>query len=164
MKRFIFLLIAASSLLSCQKELSFENPVPPPIIEKPADSNPPKFQLKAFYSDIPIDFNETDDEVVLETDLWNYVKAYVKDDHHIFLDDSTIEVTQNEIKMPGLTDEVFLRPYSVGQDDLGEYMIYLTADYGSVKYRLHERTEYYFVVSLKWKDGARVFSRFERIE
>lgn len=154
MKYPLYLVVMALLFTGCKKELSLELQEPPVQ---------PKFQLRAFYSDIPIDFDESDEEVKLETDLWAYVYDYIKDDINVFHADSTVEVHQHEKKMPGLEDAILYKKYAFGEDDGGAFMIYLDPFYRPLTYRLYEKTEDYFVIGLKWRDGAHLFSRFERI-
>ena len=153
---------------ACEKELSQEGSIVPPVIEpKPEPElwdTVPTFQLKSFYSDIPIDFDDTDDEVRMETNLWRYVFEHVKDDYHVFRNDTTVEVMQNSVKMAGLDDPILFKKYSIGADNNGQFMYYLTADYKQMKYRLYEMTDDYFIIGIKWKDQARVYSRFERVK
>lgn len=165
MKKITYLFIAAISFAACEKELSLEGggAVITEPKQEPKDTAA-KYQLTAFYSDIPIDFDESDSEVRQETDLWAYVLDYVKDDYHILRNDTIVEVLQNSIKMPGLKDEVLYKKYLKGTDGLGDYILYLTFDYSQTKYRLYELTDDHFIIGLKWKDGARVYSRFDRVE
>lgn len=156
MKYFLFLVVALIFLSSCTKELSLESHLDP-------FPNKIKYQLKAFYSDIPIDFDETDTVVKQETDLWPYVKEYIKDDYNILLGNDSLVVYQNAVKMPGLADDILYRSYSFSSSNNIQYMNFLTSAYEPDKYRLYEKTEDYFIIGLKWKDGARVFSRFERV-
>lgn len=150
---FIFFLFI---LAGCQKELSFESERPSKTFRK--------FQLSAVYSDIPIDMMENDDEIKLETDLWPYVENYLKDDVNIFTDDTTaLEVHQNDIKMPGLNDPVLYRKYFIGTDNGGKYMKFLDNEYKPVRYDLVELTDTYFILGIKWRHGATLYSRFERI-
>jgi hypothetical protein len=170
MKYFLLLVVAAIYLSSCTKELSLEGQVPEfPTKPDTVPVNDPfahgkKYQLKAFYSDIPIDFDETDNEVKHETDLWPYVQEYIKDDYNILLGNDSLVVFQNDIKMPGLSDEILYRNYSFSNSNNIQYMNFLTPAYGAAKYRLYEMNDDYFIIGLKWKDGARVFSRFERVD
>lgn len=167
MKRLLYLFIAALAITSCEKDLSYEGGVivqPEPKPEPEPTDTAPKFQLTAFYSDIPIDFDKSDSEVKSETDLWSYVFDYLKDDYFVFSSDTTVEVIQNAIKKPGLNDEILYRSYHLGSDDLGEYIVYLSYDYEETKYRLYEMSEDHFVIGLMWTDGARVFSRFDRVK
>src|SRR5688572_11809148 len=122
MKYSLILLIVSLLMFGCKKELSVENQQPEKKLRK--------FQLKSFYSDIPIDFIETDDEIKSETDLWAYVKDYLKDDVNIFGDNNTdVQIYQNDKKMPGLDDSILYRTYFIGTDADGKYMRFLGPDY-----------------------------------
>jgi hypothetical protein len=143
MKYVLFVFIALVLFASCSKELSQEGPIPViPVVPPDTTVTPPdtpvtpppvkpqlKFQLKAFYSDVPIDFDDKDGSSEKETDLWAYVQDYIKDDIDVFLEDGTVEVHQNQKKMPGMPDEVLIRTYSYGTDDGGEYMKFLSSTY-----------------------------------
>jgi hypothetical protein len=182
MRSFYALLIpvALFVLTSCEKELSYEGGLVPPPPTVPPPVPPPaepteeekfatlladnKFQLRAFYSNIPIDYNEGDAEIKQETDLWNYVAPYLKDDVNTFSgssDDVTIE--QNERKRPGLADSLLTRQYTIGTDEEGMYIIFLDYQYNPLQYRVHEFGEDYFILSIAGSQGATLFSRFEMI-
>ncbi len=145
--------MAMLMLTGCKKELSLEGKLP---------DTERKFQLKAFYSDIPVDFDESDDDIKLETDLWAYVAEHIKDDIHYLLDQGTLQVYQNYQKMPGLNDPVLYRTYSINEESTGRFMQYLTHEYEPKRYRLYEMTDEYFIIGVKWKYGATIFSRFEK--
>src|SRR4029078_10907579 len=99
MKYSLLLAVIVLALAGCQKEISFENVNSP---NEPAKEISRKYQLQGFYSDIPIDFDEHDDVVKSETDLWSYVNEYIKDDVDEFFNDSTlVRVYQNDTKIPG---------------------------------------------------------------
>ena len=167
MKCILYLLASVLILSSCKKELSLEGAIPQQPLPEPKpepEDTLPRYKLTAFYSDIPIDFDETDSVTKYETNLWSYVLEYIKDDYHILREDGTLEIIQNENKMPGLEDPVLYRTYSTGTDDSGEFIYYLTSEYEPAKYRLYEMNEDYYIIYLKWKDGAHVFSRFDRIK
>lgn len=175
----LFVPIALFMLTSCEKELSYEGgAIPPPPTVPPVI--PPvelteeekfqqvladgKFQLRAFYSDVPVDYNEDDAEVRQETDLWRYVAPYLKDDVNTFsgsTDDVTIQ--QNEKKKPGLADTLITRQYSIGTDADGLYMNFLDYEYNPFRYRVEESGADYFILYIEWNQGARLYSRFERI-
>jgi hypothetical protein len=159
MKYSLLLLVAVVAFASCQKELSFEN------TSTPTKEISRKYQLKDFYSDIPIDFIEYDDTVKSETGLWSYVNDYIKDDVNEFFTDSTlVRIFQNEIKMPGNDEAVLDKYYFIGTDEDGQYMKFLGPNYEALKYRLQVINEDYFIIYLSWKHGSTVYSRFERIE
>lgn len=160
MKCFLILLITTMIFASCGKELSLENAQPP----EPVKETSRKYQLKAFYSDIPIDFIEHDEEIRSETDLWTYVHVYLKDDINEFYTDSTlVQIYQNEIKMPGNSNAVLQEYYSIGTDSDGPYMKFLGPDYEPLLYRLQEMNDDYFIIYVRWNQGSTVYSRFERI-
>ena len=186
MRSFYALLFPVVMLLfvSCEKELSYEGgfvppPPPPPTVTPPIEEPPVeltdeekfkqvladnKFQLRAFYSDIPVDYNERDSQVKQETDLWPYVAPYLKDDVNTFSgSDDNVTIEQNAKKRPGLTDSLITRQYSLGSDDDGMYMIFLDYEYNPLQYRVHETGDDYFILSIKWNQGATLFSRFEKI-
>jgi hypothetical protein len=159
MKYSLILVLALLTLTGCQKELSFENGLP---VEKETTR---KYQLRDFYSDVPIDFVEYDTEVKSETELWAYVRDYLKDDvNEFYLDSSLVRVYQNELKIPGNDAPVLDKLYAIGTDAEGPYMNFLGPDYEPLKYRIQEYNEDYFILYLNWKDGSTVYSRFERIK
>ena len=153
---------ALLALTACQKELSFENLKTDPV-QAPKEISR-KYQLKDFYSDIPIDFNEHDDVVKSETNLWSYVKDYIKDDiDEFFIDSTVVRVYQNNIKMFGNDESTFDKYYFIGTDSEGQYMKFLGPEYETLKYRLQVMNEDYFIIYLPWKHGSTIYSRFDRI-
>jgi hypothetical protein len=159
MKYSLMLIITTMMLSGCQKELSLENGTPA-VPEKETR----KYQLRAFYSDKPIDFDESDNVVKSETDLWEYVNDYLKDDVDEFAMDSTeVLVYQNEKKIPGNDAPVLSKSYFIGTDAEGMYMKFLGPQYEPLRYRLQEMNDEYFIIYIKWRHGSTVFSRFERI-
>jgi hypothetical protein len=143
MKYSLFLLAFCCILASCQKELSLENPGhPEPLPTDPTVPAEPvketrKYQLRAFYSDIPIDFIEGDDEIRSETDLWRYVKDYLTDDVYEFTVDSTeVMVHQHAKKIAGNNEASFSKTYYIGTDSEGSYMKFLGPEYEQLRYRL----------------------------
>ena len=161
MKYSLILAVIVLALASCQKELSLENAQKP---DEPLKEISRKYQLRDFYSDVPVDFDETDDTVKSETELWSYVKDYIKDDVDEFFDDSTlVRVSQNDIKMPGNDAAIMDKYYEVGADGDGQFMTFIGPDYEPLKYRLQEWNDDYFIIYVKWRHGATIYSRFERI-
>jgi hypothetical protein len=173
-----FIAFAILVFTGCKKELSLENqttpPPPPTIPEWHPDLNNEsdvlqvltsgKFQLRAFYSDIPIDYVENDDQIKNETNLWPYVSEYLKDDVNIFHNDSTnVDIEQHQIKMEGVDDAVLHKKYKVGKDNAGIYMKFLDNKYNPLKYRLTEIGKDYFVVGIGWKNGSTLYSRFQKL-
>ena len=156
--------VALLSLSSCGKELSLEMGDINAIKEKQFENLlvARKFQLKGFYSDIPIDYVQTDDTVKQETNLWPYVSNYLKDDLNSFAANGTdVAVEQSAIKLPGNDDPVLHRKYSVTKDDKGVHVDFLDYQYNALKYDLYKVGPDYFIFSIKWKNGATLYSRFE---
>jgi hypothetical protein len=159
MKYSLVLLTACLIFASCKKEFSLENYQPAQPVKEVRN-----YQLRAFYSDIPIDFIEYDNEVRSETDLWVYVKDYLKDDINEFHMDSTLVlIHQNDVKIPGNDEAVLTKSYIIGNDSEGMYMQFLGPEYEPLRYRLLEMNENYFIVYVKWRQGSTVYSRFERV-
>jgi hypothetical protein len=156
MKYALIILISGFLFTGCQKELSYEPDKPPKSVRK--------YQLKAFYSDIPVDFIEDDDIVKSETDLWAYVSDYLKDDIDVFTENDTeVLIHQNDIKMPGNDEPILYKKYYIGTDSEGMFMNFLGPTYEPFSYRLQEINEDYFIIFLRWNQGASLFSRFERV-
>ena len=169
MKYSLILLVVTVLFAGCSKELSLENgkpadPVIPDVPVQPPKEISRKYQLKAFYSDIPIDFVENDDVIKSETDLWSYVKEYIKDDiHELFNDSTLVLVYQNEMKIPGNDAPVLEKYYRIGTDADGKFMQYMGPEYELLNYRLLEMNDDYFIIYIKWKNDSTVYSRFERV-
>ncbi|HUQ66717.1 MAG TPA: hypothetical protein VM101_11205 [Flavitalea sp.] len=162
MKYSLFLLFTMMLFAGCQKELSFEydKQLDPGLSKETSRS----YRLSAFYSDIPIDFVENDDEIKSETDLWGYVKEYLKDDINEFFVDSTLVIVhQNVNKIEGNDEPLLRKDYRVGNDSNGRYMKFLGPEYEPLQYLLQEMNDDYFIVYLDWKHGSKIFSRFDRI-
>lgn len=156
MKYTLILLTLCIFLSGCSKELSLETgQTAKPVI---------KYQLKAYYSDVPIDFVQNDSVVKQETDLWEYVYDYVKDDYSVFSDSGTdVVVYQNSLKMSGLEDSILYKTYSIGVDAEGDYIQFLGPDYQPFSYRLQIFTDDYFIIYFEWKPGINIYSRFEKV-
>ena len=123
-----------------------------------------KFQVKEYYSDKPIDYVEDDAEVKEETDLFNYVSVWIKDDWNQF--DGTsgkVTVTQNNNKIETISAETFTRDFSVGADTKGVYFKFLNYQYNPLDYRLVEFSGDSFLVYADWHSGAKVYTRFQVI-
>lgn len=172
MKYPLALLAACLLLASCEKDLSLENAQPaPPVtpVEPPPPPGPPieqsrQYKLTAFYSDVPIDFIENDDEIKVETDLWAYVQKYLKDDVFEFTNNSDeLLVHQGDTTIPGNDSAVLHRTFSIGTDGNGQYIRFLGPEYEVLRYRLQEMTDDHFIIWLKWRQNAKVYSRFDRV-
>ena len=151
---------------SCSKELSLE--LAQPLLTREEQFKKlvtsTSFQLRACYSDIPVDYIDNDSVITMETNLWKYVTPYIKDDVNTFnTDNASVSVTQHNLKIPGNETEVLDRQYHIGTDDLGVYMDFLDNNYLPLRYRLQELGANYFVLAAEWKYDATLYSRFETV-
>ncbi len=174
---YTLLMLLAVVVVSCNKDLSYEGgyipPVEPPVEEPPvlSDSDDFKeflirfnFQLRDFYSDIAIDFNEEDNQTLSEINLWHYVPQYLRDDINSFEEDGTVIIDQHLVKKSGFDDDILIRSYSIGEDANGVFIVFLDSDYNPLSYRVAEIGEDYFILSVEWTQGATLYSRFEIID
>jgi hypothetical protein len=123
-----------------------------------------KFQVKEYYSDKPIDYVEDDTEIKSETDLWNYVSAWIKDDWNVFdIAAGKVTITQNAKKIEGNSSETIVKDISVGADKNGPYFNFLNYQYNPLRYRIVEFTGDHFLVYVDWHSGAKVYSKFQVI-
>lgn len=121
-----------------------------------------KFHAVDYYAETPIDYNEQDDEVILETDLKKYIRNYLLDDDIYFQNDGKIRFVQNDVKIAGESAPEIYVPYKVWGDKTGVMVDYVDDQYQPLTYMLHEKGSTYFILS--WRrpqDGVRLFSRYE---
>jgi hypothetical protein len=123
-----------------------------------------KFQIQEYYADKPIDYVEDDTEVKSETELFNYVSVWIKDDWNVFdLGTNKVTITQNTHKFEFISTDVFTKDIAVGADKKGVYFDFLNYQYGPLKYRVVEFTGDTFLVYVDWHSGAKVYTRFHVI-
>ena len=120
-----------------------------------------RFQLREYYSDVPIDYIDSDNVVKAETQLWKYVSPWLKDDSNLFVNNAIVRVEQGSIKMPGLDSAVILRSCIIGADLQGPYMDFLSHEYHPLKYRLKDFTDSSFTIYAVWHNKSTVYSKFE---
>ena len=95
-------ILSGLALSSCHKSLSEEGNIEAnkakaaQLQSSIANQN---YRLTAFYSDRPIDYITTDAVVKSETDLWEYVRIYLKDDVNNFGGDASVIINQNANKI-----------------------------------------------------------------
>ena len=120
-----------------------------------------KFRVTDYYSDKPIDYVETDTAVKSETELFQYVSSWIKDDENVFnVSSGKVAITQGAIKIDGNTEAVFTKDFSIGADKDGVYFNFLNYQYNPLKYRLVEFSGDHFLVYVNWHSGGKVFSKF----
>ncbi|HUR10775.1 MAG TPA: hypothetical protein VM012_05370 [Flavitalea sp.] len=163
MKTF-FILLLAVSFSACQKELSFTvDPMMNTELFKQFLTTDKKFRLVEFYSDMPIDFDVNDSLSVKETDLWNHVLYYLKDDENVFMQDGTLNILQNTETIPGDVSPLLVRSYSIQTVDNRVTFDFVDHNYQPFRYFLKEKGEDYFIIYTE-RDKAKLYTKFVVIE
>lgn len=159
------ILLLTASLLGCKKEEGVSPENTAKANEFKAVLTSKAFQIADYYADKPIDYVETDGEVRQETDLWKYVSPWLKDDLNVFdFASGKVTIAQNSSKIEGNDEEYIVMSFSVAAEKTGVYFNFLNYLYQPLKYRLEEFTEDYFIVSVEWGGGARVFTKFVALD
>jgi len=161
--QFVLIALSFSAMYSCTKNGDTKALNETKAKEFKAILDLKHFRLVDFYSDKPIDYVTTDTEVKSETDLRIYIKPYLLDDDNYFDNEGGVVITQNQQKKPGLSDPVLNRNYSVSSDENSVYLDFLDYDYNPIKYKLGEYSTGGFTIYLDWQGGAKVYSRFEKM-
>lgn len=154
-------LMAALCISACKKgdEVSSENQDKAEQFKASIVSK--KYQVREYYSDKAIDYNEEDEEVKSETDLFAYVSPWIKDDWNVFdVASGKVAITQNEQKIPSDNADVLSKDFSVSAEKDGVYFNFLNYQYQPLKYHLVEFTNDYFIVYADWHSGAKVYTKF----
>src|SRR5687768_9882588 len=118
--KYLLLIALSVSLFACNKDSDTPDPVDP---VKPEDKEKAtalteflkneKLRLSKYYSETPIDYIDTDDVVMQETDLWNYVSNWLKDDSYDFNPSGIVTIEQNVNRIATDTSAVLTREYAV---------------------------------------------------
>jgi hypothetical protein len=154
------------ALGSCQKNVSDEQQANSKKAEEfqAFISSGAKFHAVDYYAESPIDYNEQDGEVVLETDLKKYIRDYIVDDDIYFGTNGTITFVQNAVKISSNSAAEIHVPYRAYGDKAGVMVDYIDDQYQPLTYMLHEKGSTYFILS--WRrpqDGVRLFSKYEQV-
>jgi len=162
-KLYLMLIPAIWILTSCSKTASNEqnNAAQQRANDFQASIKTHKFKPVAFYSDKPIHYISTDSA---RTDLWIYVKSYIKDDVNVFNDNGTVTIYQNADKMPGNEAATINASYGTlvkGTDVMFNFVDY---NYVATQYRLEQLDNAYFTVYVDGPAGSKLFSKFARID
>lgn len=149
---------------SCQKNVSNEQETNTQKAQafKTFISSGAHFRAVDFYAERAIDYDETDGQVKLETDLKKYIRDYLLDDDIIFGTNSQITFVQNAVKIGTISSAEIHLPYRAVGDKSGVLFDYIDDQYNPLTYYLHEQGSTYFILS--WKrpqDGVRLFSKYE---
>lgn len=121
-----------------------------------------KLKLTKYYSETPIDYIDTDQVVMQETELWGYVSNWLKDDNYTFDASGNIFVDQNVNRIETDTAAVLTRNYSVVADPLGVAFNFVGHEYQDLAYRLISFSDTNLVVSATW-NGKKVISEYKAV-
>ncbi|HUQ67846.1 MAG TPA: hypothetical protein VM101_16905 [Flavitalea sp.] len=121
-----------------------------------------KLKLTKYYSETPIDYIDTDQVVKQETELWQYVSNWLKDDTYTFDAEGNVNVQQNVNRIETDTAAILTRHYSVAADPNGVKFDFLGHEYQDLNYRLISFSDTNLVVSASW-NGKKVISEYHTV-
>jgi hypothetical protein len=165
MKRPLLIIIAVA-IFACNKKSESVDPIRPEDRAKATalteflKSN--QFRLKRYYSEVPIDYIDTDQVVKQETDLWPYVSLWLKDDSYSFNANGEVTIDQNANRIESDSSPVLIRHYAVQPDTAGVMFSFIGHEYQALDYRLISFTDTNLVVSASW-NGKTVISEFKTL-
>jgi hypothetical protein len=119
-----------------------------------------KFKIVSFYADKPVDYEDDDMEVKQETELWPYVKEYIRDDENRVTDNGEVHIDQMAIKYAGHDESTLIRPFKVLSDRTGTYLEFVDYFYQPLRYKLLEFKENYFIIYIDFRGGAKIYSKY----
>lgn len=166
MRKSYLIFLILSAFFACKKD---SEPAPDDNI-KPEDKakaaelqtflQANKFSLTRYYSDTPIDYNDTDQVVKAETDLWQYVSPWIKDDRYSFNSDGTVTIEQNANKLETDNSTTLTRNYAVTADEEGVAFKFIGHIYQDLTYRLISFSDTLIQVNADW-NGNTVISEYK---
>lgn len=123
-----------------------------------------QYKLVDFYSDLPIDYIETDTEIKQETDLRPYIKRYLLDDENNFNTDGSLTINQKADRIPGDEPLILNRKYAVRWSATDALIDFVDYYYIPLTYKLSEYSPTTFTIYLNWyKGNAKIYSRYELV-
>ena len=156
LKLILALVIVPITLLvgSCSK--NSDDTTQPSQLEKRADSLN-KYVLERhfipvdFYSSRPIDYNQDDTLIELNTDLKPFILPYLADDTIIFIDNGTLNIDQGSILYSVLPKQ-FTMPWKIETSKAKNevYLLYLNYTYESRRYTLDYYNESEMLAHVLW--------------
>ena len=173
LSNYVLVFVSISILsMSCSKDDDGKEPEAPSQYETQSKNftafiENKSFQLVSFYADKPIDYIQDDAVVKAETELWPYVKDYIKDDKNFFNSTTGIvEIDQSVVRYPTNDSATLKRNYKVGFTKNFAYIDFVDYNYIPTRYKLLEFKDDYFVIYLDFKDRvtnatATIYSRFQ---
>lgn len=164
--KYPLIIVIAFLIFACKKNSDKPDPVSPEDKAKAAALTEflktQKFELTRYYSETPIDYIDTDQVVMSETDLWPYVSIWLKDDAYSFDASGNVTVEQNANRIDTDTSAILMRHYAVAADANGVGMDFIGHEYQDLKYRLISFTDSNIIVSASW-NGKKVLSEYKTL-
>lgn len=167
--KYVFLITLTIALFACSKNNETPEPVDP---VKPEDKEKAtalseflkndKLRLTKYYSETPIDYIDTDQEVKQETDLWGYVSFWLRDDAYVFDSSGVVTIEQNVNRIESDTSAVLTRNYAVFADEQGVGFDFIGHEYQDLAYRLISFSDSNLTVSATW-NGKKVISEYNTV-
>lgn len=167
--KYLFLIALSISLFACSKDSDTPDPVDP---VKPEDKEKAaalseflkndKLRLTKYYSETPIDYIDTDQVVMEETDLWSYVSIWLKDDGYTFDQSGVVTIEQNANRIETDSSAVLTREYAVFADEEGVGFDFIGHEYQELPYRLISFSDSNLIVSATW-NGKKVISEYKAV-
>jgi hypothetical protein len=121
-----------------------------------------QLRLTKYYSETPIDYIDTDQVVMQETDLWKYVSNWIKDDTYSFDAAGNVTINQNVNRIESDTAAILNRRYSVQADAEGVAFTFIGHEYQTLGYRLISFSDTNLTVSATW-NGKKVISEYKTV-
>jgi hypothetical protein len=164
--KYLLFAVTVLALFSCNKKSEAPDPVRSEDKAKAAALSDflksEKFRLTKYYSETPIDYIDTDQVVMQETQLWPYVSLWLKDDAYSFETNGDVLVYQNDDRIPTDTAAVLTRHFSVAADAQGVGFNFLGHEYQDLAYRLISFSDSNLVVWATW-NGKKVISEYKTV-
>lgn len=164
--KYLLVVVVAITVFACKKNSEAPDPIRSEDKAKAAALadflQSEEFRLTKYYSDVPIDYVDTDQVVMQETELWQYVSKWLKDDTYSFEANGDVMVDQNTARYDVDTVAVLTRHFAVAADAEGVGFKFLGHEYQALDYRLISFSDTNIVVSAKW-NGKKVISEYNTV-
>lgn len=130
-----------------------------------AETKTMRFQLVDFYSDKPIDYDESDTVVKAETDLRPYIKTYLPDDINWLDSTGRLVIDQGQVRIPQNDSATLYRNWQLKWDNSNLYLDFVDYYYQPLRYTVSDFSTDGFTIFLSWHTGgAKIYSHFARIQ
>ncbi|MBL7697925.1 MAG: hypothetical protein JNK79_07190 [Chitinophagaceae bacterium] len=164
--KYLLVAVVALTVLACNKKSEAVDPIRSEDKAKAAALTEflksEEFRLTKYYSDEPIDYIDTDQVVMQETELWQYVSNWLKDDAYSFSSTGDVVIDQNATRYEADTAAILMRKFSVAADPEGVGFKFVGHEYQPLNYRLISFSDTNLVVWAKW-NGKKVISEYKTL-